>query len=389
MKFSEFIVEMDEMPPSEPQKVDKPVSDDKPKIITPNKKLVLPAQPKREEPKGFKSEGPIKVDAFPNKIKHPYGVGGEKFDDDTHKRLKDFQISQYEEMAYNRDYEYQYDKNLEDIMKEYKKDTEDMTLEEMLEHDNFVHKHYVMGNELSDFLRYGDTRYRGKTSLEDYTKYWQAFSRVLTEEYSSEMAPKNLWRGLSWQAKDVFKDLKPGQIIHDPGFMSTATTPDGTASDFASGLMMHIKRGEEVFRPGIDMDAWGDNEQDEFVLHPNTALQFTGKEDDQNYHFNLLEPDFDDIDKYGKVWNKSIQNKKGRWVPAYEDPRDRERYKEMGFMESRQPLKLLNKMKDKMKEAFQQRMNDFHFEVLTPEEPEEKTEPKKFSKFTKQLDHDD
>ena len=410
MKFSSFIVEMDNMPPSEPQEVDKPVPDDKPKIITPNKKLILPAQPKREEPKGFRPEGPKKVDTFPNAVRQPYYTEPLHHEDEDYMnhmkergetpsannylkyenyetgsdmmksdRMRQYQRSMVKELYDYNSENYKYvddyddddedgERHRENFMKEWDEETEGMDLREMLNHDDFVYKHWVMGHELSDYLRNGDSHWR-RNDKKDYGFYWRVVADILSD--ASYGAPSQLWRGLS---DDVFKDLKIGDIVSDPGFHSTADDPTGTAYQFGpmnGGILMHINN-EEANGYAIDMDAWGDNDQDEHVLLPGTALQFVRKEDDQNYHFNLLQPNFDEIDKYGKVKDDDGYTRK-----------------EMGFMESRQPLKLLNKMKDKMKEAFQQRMNDFHFEVLTPEEPEEEREPKKFDDFTAQFDHDD
>lgn len=406
MKYTQFVEDMGDTSTTEVEKVVQD-SPEKPKILTPNKKLVLPAQPKRE-PKGFTPEGPKKVDAFPNAVKEPYYTQPLYHEDEEYMnhmkergekpsqsdyfkyekyeggsdmmkgdRMRQYQRSMVEELYnYNSEYDKYVDdyddddedgeRHRENFLKEWDEKTEGMDLRQMLQHDEFAYKHWVMGHELSDYLRYGDSHWR-RNNKKDYGFYWRVVSDMLSD--SADVPPDKLWRGLS---DDIFKDLKPGQIIRDPGFASTADDPDGTARSFGpdnGGILMHINN-EHGNGSAIDMDAWGDNDQDEHVLLPNTALQFVEKEDDQNYHFNLLEPSFKDIDKYGRVKNDGGLTRQ-----------------EMGFMESRKPLKLLNKMKDKMREAFARRMNDFQFEVLTPEE--EKPEPKKYNEFKQQLDHDD
>ena len=73
MKFTDFIVEMPDTPPSQPERVDKPVPENK-FALEKERKFKPPEQPKREEPKGFKpvdtktlpSATPKRVDAFPN-----------------------------------------------------------------------------------------------------------------------------------------------------------------------------------------------------------------------------------------------------------------------------------------------------------------------------------
>jgi hypothetical protein len=399
--------------------VDNKIEPERPKILTPDKRLILPAQPKREKPQGFTPNGPMRVDQFPNRIRNPYGVGGRQglrglnmeHDDeflkergidrtklkdsdlfgansldsewrntDRIKKLQsalenneDSKMEKFKRSAFEEMFDY-FDDERESTMKEWLDETEGMNIKEMLEHDNFAFKHYVMGNEISDFLRHGDTRWRtsGEVPLDKlrYGYFWSNFADVISD--GANETPDKGYRGLRWDAKDAFKDLKQGQIVSDPGFMSTATdtnTPESFGPD-NGGIMMHLNN--KGARGAIDMDYWGDNDQSEMVFPPNTALQYEGN-DDKDYYFNILSPDFNDIDKYGK--------------PIGYDRKD---YESLGFMESKKPLKLLNKMKDKFREAFQQRMNDFQFQVLTPETEEEKPQPKQFRDVLKKMfDFDD
>jgi hypothetical protein len=374
MEFREFIrkpfVIYEEEQPVVPQP-----EPEQPRILTPSKKLILPAQPKREKPQGFEPReprGPMRVDQFPNRIRDPYVVNPD-FDKINDEQLKKYRQLAYEEVLDHRQ-QYEDDEDREDKINQWVDETEDMDIKEVMQHNNFAFKHYVMGNELSDYLRQGDSRFRNGFDMPRYEYFMKTMANVLSDEAGD--IPDEVWRGLSWNAKDAFKDLKPGQIISDPGFMSTATEKYGTASEFGpdnGGIMMNLRNAGG--KGAIDMDYWGDNEQSEMVFPPNTALQYEGN-DDKDYYFNILEPSFDDIDKYGNVSNYGEVDKEYR--------------KELGFLESRKPLKLLNKMKDKLREAFQQRMNDFQFQVLDPEEQEEKPEPKQFRDVLKKMiDPDD
>ncbi len=69
MKFSSFIVEMDNMPPSEPQEVDKPVQNASPKILTPNKKLIVPRAPQKRAMPNFAKRNPPFADIPHDQLK--------------------------------------------------------------------------------------------------------------------------------------------------------------------------------------------------------------------------------------------------------------------------------------------------------------------------------
>ena len=368
MEFREFIRKPFVVCEEEQPEVQQPEPEKPNKIITPDKRLILPAQPKREKPQGFtprEPRGPMKVDQFPNRIRRPYDRD-HKLDD--HPIVKDYARLGYEEVLQHRGDDYDQDA-FDEKVRDFNEETKDMDLREILDHKNLAFKHYVMGNELSDVLRHGDSKWRQKIDLPMYRHFWSTFSDVLSDEANDY--PDEVWRGLSSNARNTFKDLKPGQIISDPGFMSTATDPDGTAAEFgpnSGGIMMHLNNAGG--KGAIDMDYWGNNTQDEMVFPPNTALQYEGN-DDKDYYFNILEPSFDDIDKYGNV-------------SGYGEV-DKEYRRDLGFLESKEPHKLLNKMKDKLREAFGKRMNDFQFQVLTPEKQEEKPESTELDDLIKQI----
>ena len=183
---------------------DNKIEPERPKILTPDKKLILPTQPKIEKPQGFEPRRPMRVDQFPNRIRDPYGAGGRyglrslniEHDDEFLKergidrtklkgsdiigsnnitsewmnsdRIKNLQIAldnnedpemeKFKKRAFEEMYdyynEYADDDERESDMKEWLDETEGMNIQEMLQHDNFAFKHYVMGNEISDKCKY-------------------------------------------------------------------------------------------------------------------------------------------------------------------------------------------------------------------------------------------
>lgn len=383
MEFREFIRKPFVVCEEEQPEVQQPEPEKPNKIITPDKRLILPAQPKREKPQGFtprEPRGPMKVDQFPDKIKDIYQAAPKEIlnseniksylRDDMNSINNDF-FTYHDRDPFDAEVDedegYDYQKNAERINDE----TTDMNVEQILNHNNYAFRRFVWGSYgLNDFLRYGKTDRTEFTNHDLSDEEFGMLQRLMAFRLQSEqeyISNDDVYRGLNF---DPFENLKEGQIISDPAFMSTASDSMGTASDFAGdfGTLMHIHNANNV--QAIDMDYWGDNDQDEIVYPPNTALQFTHRDDDNFPHFNMLEPSFDDIDKYGNV-------------PSY-GKMDKEDRRDLGFMESKQPLKN-NKMKDKLREAFQQRMNDFQFQVLTPENQEEKPESTELDDLVKQI----
>jgi hypothetical protein len=176
-----------------------------------------------------------------------------------------------------------------------------------------------------------------------------------------DMPAEMLYRGLhtgdhdSLLDSDPFSELEIGDIIRDPGFMSTSRNRK-VAENFAKDGFIKNSKGAlmEIFGGGKRKDLGGDSEA-EVVFPPLTQLKFIGKGEDGRYMF----------DQVGYDRNESITESK---------------------LQKPQISKLMKELSD----AFRQRMNDFQFEVLKQEEPqEEKPEPKKYSDFKQQLDHDD
>ena len=177
-----------------------------------------------------------------------------------------------------------------------------------------------------------------------------------------DMPPEMLYRGLHTDDYDLhlnsdpFVDLEIGDIVRDPGFMSTSRKRE-IAERFKQDTLHASSPGVlmEIFGGGKRKDMGGGVEA-EVVFPPLTQLRFVGKGDDGRYMF----------DQVGYDRNASIT-------------------------ESKLQKPQINKLMKKLSDAFLQRMNDFQFEVLKSEEEsqEEKPEPKKYDEFRQQLDHDD
>lgn len=182
--------------------------------------------------------------------------------------------------------------------------------------------------------------------LREHPELYEAFLNYHLEQMIDDMSlDKRLaTRYRNLEGKDPFEGLQPGQIIRDPGFMSTSYSRDFVEDKERKGTIMDIF-GAPITRDINFNESPHEFDEDESIIAPNTPLIYRGRNNESGYHnFDILG------------------------------------YNREDMTEETQPLKESKKILRNNKSTFQDRMNDFHFEVI---------KPKKFSKFTSQLNHDD
>ena len=175
---------------------------------------------------------------------------------------------------------------------------------------------------------------RRETENEDLDQYND-------EDFVEPQMLRTLWRGVP---DDIFEHLEVGDIIRDPGFMSTSER-FGTASGFGRNVM-RIQTGAPGYEvhPFWDTILDGDPREEEswheheYLMQPNTPLEYTGFEG--GFH-RFRDPNY-------------MRDQNDRYTQPLDESTARLRNSDM---------------------SIQNRFQDYHFEVL------KKSSHKKFNDF--------
>ena len=392
MEFREFIRKPFVVCEEEQPEVQQP-EPEKSRILTPDKKLILPAQPKREKPQGMKDwhpEGRM-VDAFPNarNVKPYDNVDYNEFADnsifgymedyaerdfsnftssrtfkDRHKKLESMKPEGFK-WASNRDEDSPEFKNWRKYNNEFHKMNQYLNRDQIgIQQDSLIGEYTRnMYGYINNYLRSGkiekvDGDYRNpfqnESDIDNKDDAEALYDRlayfldegIRTQQEYSDMPPRIYHRNLE---NDPFDKLKIGDVIRDPGIMSTTRNLEGIPWNFGE-TRMEIFGGKDRY----DIFPWLSRypAEEETLFAPNTELKYIGRSNDGRYKFDQVgfnRDDFNDI------------------------------------MESVKSKPILNKFMKKISKAFQDRMNDFQFQVLTPEKQEEKPESTELDDLIKQI----
>jgi hypothetical protein len=227
-----------------------------------------------------------------------------------------------------------------------------------------IDKHHMdsLFNGLDEMSHYGadyewdkdeEMKY-GLENIEDEDELRETMKSIMhnfiQEMYEQGDNPNNafsqrVFRGLK---NNPFENLQPGQIITDPGFMSTSSDRYYVTRSHhfnkRDGAIMDINAKNPIYEYDF-LKTPHEFDESEIVFPPNTPLKFMGRDTESgHYMFNQVGTEGDTV------------------------------------REETKDLKESKKQINKNKSSFQDRMNDFHFEVMSP---------KKYSDFKQQLDHDD
>jgi hypothetical protein len=242
---------------------------------------------------------------------------------------------------------------------------------------------YTFGGayELNNFLRQGSPRSIESITEEDVDvgmRIWQTRLMGMMMPYEGPNAYNPVFRGIRG-LRDILKDLKKGHLLRDPGFMST-TTNMGSAYDFVDhpDEVMQIHAPFNI--PGLQVNPdrhsviHQSHDEEEIILPPNLLLQYLG---DNNFHafapHTLTDKAFSHLMK-GESIEDLIQaadteeNEDGEML-EYED------YEREWLKGGRMNYGLYEEKEQREMTPFQQRMNDFQFEIIKPGR-------KKFDEFT-------
>ena len=388
MKFTDFIVEMPDTPPSPPERVDKPVPENKFELEK-EKKFKVPAQPKQLRPKGFISQmdfarAPFKnveqkdlkdsiIKTLPKEI---LGANGLPIrhknlniygDQDQDQKLRWDFIKQFTGDVSG---EYTHDEYEHHDDGAFTKDPDERSVTRFLQEK--AERMYIgESNAGGEIYRQINEYLRGNGKDDDH--FIKSLTALLLHQDEStdrgmrwdrSEGPEHTFRGLT---HNPFRNLNVGEIIQDPGFMST--------SDSYTKASNPIFHGEN----GVTMDILGgkngrnlfNRSEGEYLYQPNTKLKYVGR-----YGMGDIEAD-----------RENYQNNIGDYMFEQVDGSKEEDYELKESVKLKKPR--ISKLMKEISDAFKERMDDFQFEVLKPEEePEQEAqqpEPKQFRDVLKQM----
>lgn len=397
MKFTDFIVEMDNMSPSQPERVDKPVQNATPKILKPNKKLITPPakeydqtqkqwvekeKPEIQLPKVWAKQinqfgnapnvDASNIDRNDNFWSH-FFEGLEESSENLKRKVESDPRSRkrFEELKQKKPSTY---KNWntppqnEEERKWRMRDNHEFTkLRQLFAGDQIGIQDDAMMSlytgdsytNFNNFLRYGhfpkkdpfggtwDVNTSGDYKKDLYIQAvdWMKNAIERQEEYT-EKGTNTYYRGLR---NNPFENLSEGDIISDPAFMSTSKNIN-TATSFGDNLMKISSSG------GYDIFPWQrrSGEEYETIFSPNSRLRYLGRTDE------------------GEVMAHN-----------FESVRDDDMKEQINF--NIDESEYLSES-PKTPTNFHHRMADFHF--MVHEKPTNQPS-KKYDEFRQQLDHDD
>ena len=132
---------------------------------------------------------------------------------------------------------------------------------------------------------------------------------------------------------DLFNNLKEGDIISDPGFMSTASSEKRPDWKWSGNTKMNIFGGKGRF----NMPAWFSKYlEGETLFEPGTRLRFRGMKDDE-YMFDQEGFNRDDFEELGSELEEQAQ-------PKSED----RKFGDMHFIIQKEPFKKYNDFKQQL-----------------------------------------
>ena len=210
--------------------------------------------------------------------------------------------------------------------------------------------------DLNRYLRYGPGGFQ-KGLTEEQERGYQLMAHLIKDQMMRAVGGNTYFRGVSNLSK-LIGNLKEGDIIRDPGFMSVSAD-ELEAGQF--GELMEVTPDYSVF--GYEVDGHADSilphgkEEEETILPPNLMLRYMG--------MNRGKPRFMAYDGSGMGERELNFLLAGR--DEFGDPFDLE---EGTITESK---------RSPTTHSFLDRMNDFHFQTI-------RKPTKSFSDFT---NHDD
>ena len=390
MEFREFIrkpfVVYEEEQPVVPQP-----EPDAPFELEKEKKFKVPAQPKQLQPKGFISQmdfarAPFKnveqkdlkdsiIKTLPKEI---LGANGLPIrhknlniygDQDQDQKLRWDYIEKFNDLDDERG-EVTYDEYEHHVDGKFTKDPDERSVTRFLQEK--AERMYIgESNAGGEIYRQINEYLRGNGKDDDH--FIKSLTALLLHQDEStdrgmrwdrSEGPEHTFRGLT---HNPFRNLNEGEIIQDPGFMST--------SDSYTKASNPIFHGEN----GVTMDILGgkngrnlfNRSEGEYLYQPNTKLKYVGR-------YGMGERE-DDPENY--------QNQIGDYMFGQVDGGKEEDYELKESVKLKKPR--ISKLMKEISDAFKERMDDFQFEVLKPEEePEQEAqqpEPKQFRDVLKQM----